>query len=148
MFGPAMCDRGRGAIVLVGSLAGIAGQPLEATYSAAKAFSQHFAEALWSELREHGVEVVSVPLGGTRTPALEAKGLVAVDGLPTAAQVVDESIERLADGPVFVPVEANRKFFDTVSALPRREATEKMARLAYRSMGRPVKSQAAARGGK
>ena len=71
-----MRDRGRGGIVFMGSLTGMAGQPLEATYSAAKAFSQVFAEALWSELGERGVDVVSVPLGGTRTPALEAKGML------------------------------------------------------------------------
>ena len=71
-----MRERGRGGIVFMGSLTGMAGQPLEATYSAAKAFSQVFAEALWSELGERGVDVVSVPLGGTRTPALEAKGML------------------------------------------------------------------------
>ena len=49
-----------GRIVFMGSLTGMAGQPLEATYSAAKAFSQVFAEALWSEL-VNGVDVVSVP---------------------------------------------------------------------------------------
>ena len=41
-----------------------------------KAFSQVFAEALWNELGERGIDVVSVPLGGTRTPALEAKGML------------------------------------------------------------------------
>src|SRR5262245_63299472 len=43
-YGQGMRDRGRGGVVLVGSMSGMAGQALEATYSAAKAFSQHFAE--------------------------------------------------------------------------------------------------------
>lgn len=136
-FGPPMCQRGRGGIVFVGSLAGIAGQPLEATYSAAKAYAQHLAEALWSEFGERGVDVVYVPLGGTRTPALEAKGIVDVSALPTGDEVVTEAIEHFHDGPVFVPIEANRRFFDRVTALDRRSAAEAMARLAYRAIGKP-----------
>jgi short-subunit dehydrogenase len=135
MFLPAMKERGHGALVLVGSLAGIAGQALEATYSAAKAFTQHFAEALWSELSQHGVDVVCVPLGGTRTPALEAKGLLDVSILPTAQECVAEAVEHLRDGPVFVPIAANRRFFDKTTAMARRSATEKMSRLARRAVG-------------
>lgn len=132
---PAIKDRGRGALVLVGSLAGIAGQALEATYSAAKAFTQHFAEALWSELAPSGVDVVCIPLGGTRTPALEAKGLLDVSALPTAHECVAEAIEHLSDGPVYVPIDANRRFFDATTSLDRRSAAEKMARLARRAVG-------------
>jgi short-subunit dehydrogenase len=137
-YGRPMCERGRGGFVLVGSLAALAGQALEATYSAAKAYAQHLAEALWSELGERGVDVVYVPLGGTRTPALEAKGILDTTGLPTGDDVVAEAIEHLGDGPVFVPVEANRRFFDRVSALDRRSAAETMARLAYRAIGKPT----------
>jgi short-subunit dehydrogenase len=135
LFAPAMVRRKHGGVVLVGSLSGIAGQALEATYSAAKAFAQHFAEALWAELSESGVDVVCVPLGGTRTPALEAKALMDVSTLPTAGEVVAEAMEHLRDGPVFVPVEANRRFFDKVTALDRRSAAATMARLARRAVG-------------
>jgi len=132
-----MRDRGRGGIVLVGSLAGMAGQPLEATYSAAKAFSQVFAEAMWNELRDRGVDVVSVPLGGTRTPALEAKNMLEDLTLPTPDEVVAEAIEHLTDGPVFVPIEYNRLFFGKVTSMPRRDAAETMARAVYRALGKP-----------
>lgn len=135
LFLPAMKERGRGGLVLVGSLAGIAGQALEATYSAAKAFTQHFAEALWSELHEDGVDVLCVPLGGTRTPALEAKGLLDVAMLPSAKECVSEAMAHLRDGPVFVPVAANRRFFDQTTAMDRRSATERMSRLARRAVG-------------
>jgi len=136
-YGQGMRDRRRGGIVLVGSMSGMAGQALEATYSAAKAFSQHFAEALWSELREHDVDVVSVLLGGTRTPALDAKGMLGTVDLPTPDEVVAEAIEHLGDGPVFVPGEANRQLFAKVNAMPRRDAAERMARIAYKLVGRP-----------
>jgi short-subunit dehydrogenase len=133
-----MRERGRGGIVFMGSLTGMAGQPLEATYSAAKAFSQVFAEALWSELGERGVDVVSVPLGGTRTPALEAKGMLEDRSLlPTPDEVVLEAIEHLDDGPVFVPGESNRRWFEKVTSLPRRDAAEAMARASYRAIGKP-----------
>ena len=134
-FAPAMKARGRGGIVIVGSLSGMAGQPTQAAYSAAKAFEQVFCEAMWSELKEFGVDVVSVPLGGTRTPGLSKSAMHGIDPetIPTAEQVVVEAIENIANGPVFVPTEANRKFFDKVTRLPRRDAAETMARLAYRS---------------
>jgi uncharacterized protein len=136
-YAKGMRDRGRGGIVFVGSMTGMAGQPLEATYSAAKAFSQVLAEALWSELGERGVDVVSVPLGGTRTPALVAKNMLGDRTLPTPDEVVLEAIEHLADGPVFVPGDANRRWFDKVTRLPRREAAEAMARASYRALGKP-----------
>ena len=135
LFAPNMVKRGHGGLVFLGSLAGIAGQALEATYSAAKAFTQHFAEALWSELSEQGVDVVCVPLGGTQTPALQAKGLMDISMLPTAAQVVAEAMDHLRDGPVFVPVAANRRFFDKTAILDRRAATQTMSRLARRAVG-------------
>jgi short-subunit dehydrogenase len=135
-FLPAMKERGRGGFVLIGSMAGMAGQPLEATYSAAKAFSQVFAEALWNENREHGIDVVSVPLGGTKTEALEAKGILAGFDLPTGEEVVAEAIEHLADGPVYVPGDSNRRFFAKVTSMSRRDAAETMAKLAYQWIGK------------
>jgi hypothetical protein len=51
--------------------------------------------------------------------------------------VVLEAIEHLDDGPVFVPGDANRRWFDKVTRLPRREAAEAMARASYRALGKP-----------
>ena len=53
-FGSRMARRGRGGIILVGSLSGNAGAPKVATYCAAKAYSQILAEALWCELKPRG----------------------------------------------------------------------------------------------
>ena len=49
-FGTAMRERGRGGIVLVASLACVAGSATLAVYSAVKAFQHNFAEGLWAEL--------------------------------------------------------------------------------------------------
>ena len=137
-YGKPMRERGSGAIVIVGSLSGMAGQPFEAAYSGAKAFGQVFAEGMWCELRDHGVDVVSMPLGGTRTEGLEQSTMnIDMSAIPTAQEVVDETIEHLGDGPVFVPNESNRKFFDKVTRSTRRDAAETMTRLAYRVRPKP-----------
>jgi len=137
-FLPAMKARQRGGFVVIGSLSCMAGQALEATYSAAKAFGQIFAEALWSELRGDNVHVVSILLGGTRTEALSAKGLLEGVDLPTSEEVVAEAIEHLGDGPVYVPVEDNRRFFEKVTKRSRRDAAETMARVAFKLLPSPT----------
>ena len=74
-FAPAMRERGRGGIVLVGSLACLSGASLLAVYSAVKAFNVNFAEGLWAELRPHGVDVCCTPLGMTYTEAFQRMGV-------------------------------------------------------------------------
>lgn len=104
-FGGLMAQRGRGGILLVGSLAGYLGQAQISVYSAVKAFSRIFAEGLWLELRERGVDVLELVLGVTRTPAMERAGLnFDLPGLAVAEpdDVAREGLEHLADGPVWV----------------------------------------------
>ena len=62
-FGTLMRDRGRGAIVIVSSGAGLAPAPYTGGYSANKAFQIAFGEALWYELRPSGVDVLVVAAG-------------------------------------------------------------------------------------
>ena len=65
---PAMAARGRGGIVLMSSMSGRIGSSQLSVYAGTKAFDLVFAEALWAELREHGVDVLAVQPGSTRTP--------------------------------------------------------------------------------
>jgi len=69
---PAMARRGRGGVILLGSLAGLHGTPLLATYSATKAFTVTLAEALWDEWRPSGVDVTALIPGPTDTPGYRA----------------------------------------------------------------------------
>ncbi|MFI0479133.1 SDR family NAD(P)-dependent oxidoreductase [Actinomadura sp. 9N215] len=104
-FGGLMKARGRGGILLVGSLAGYMGQAQISIYSAVKAFGRIFAEGLWLELREHGVDVLELVLGVTRTPAMERAGLnMDIPGLVIAEpdDVAREGLAHLKDGPVWV----------------------------------------------
>lgn len=104
-FGRAMRERRRGAIVLVGSLAGYLGSARETVYAAAKAFGRIFAEGLWLELRDHDVDVLELVLGVTRTPAMERAGLdFDLPGLVVSEpyDVAREGLARLGDGPVHI----------------------------------------------
>lgn len=104
-FGRSMRDRGRGGIVLVGSMASYMGSTHHTVYGGVKAFSRIFAESLWLELRDHGVHVLELVLGVTRTPAMERVGLdFEVHGMKVAepADVAAEGLAHLADGPVHI----------------------------------------------
>ncbi|MBC9731934.1 SDR family NAD(P)-dependent oxidoreductase [Nocardioides marmotae] len=100
-----MSERGRGGILLMGSLAGYVGTSTEGVYGGTKAFSRIFAEGLWAELREHGVHVLELVLGVTRTPAMERAGLnFDVPGMHVSepAAVAREGLAALPHGPVHV----------------------------------------------
>jgi uncharacterized protein len=122
-FGALMKERGRGGILLVGSLAGYMGQPQISIYSAVKAFGRIFAEGLWLELREYGVDVLELVLGVTRTPAMERAGLdLDIPGLNVAepGDIAREGLEHLSDGPVWV-AGGNDKAARKRAGFPRRE---------------------------
>ncbi|HSW11864.1 MAG TPA: SDR family NAD(P)-dependent oxidoreductase [Solimonas sp.] len=103
-FGGAMRARGRGGLLLVNSGACYGGASFMGPYSAGKAFTLCFGEALWAELRPHGVDVLNLVLGQTDTPAF--RQLLADKGLPVPANIAspDEvaklGLERLPQGPV------------------------------------------------
>lgn len=122
-FGALMAARGRGGILLVGSLAGYLGQAEISVYSAVKAFSRVFAEGLWLEMRDRGVDVLELVLGVTRTPAMERAGLAFdLPGLNVAEpeDVAREGLAHLADGPVWV-ASGNLATAEKRSGFPRAE---------------------------
>lgn len=104
-FGRPMRERGRGGILLVGSLAGYAGGAQLSVYGGVKSFARVFTEGLWLELRDHGVDVLELVLGVTRTPAMERAGLsFDIPGMHVSepADVAREGLAHLTDGPVWV----------------------------------------------
>lgn len=64
---PRLIERGRGALVFTGSVAGSQPLGLHALYSATKTFDNFLAEALWAELRGSGVDCVVLQPGSTET---------------------------------------------------------------------------------
>jgi uncharacterized protein len=127
-FGAAMRSRGRGGIVLLGSMAGLAGTGWVATYAATKAYDQMLAEGLWRELRPHGVDVQVVIAGATATPAHERSGAKVTAEYPPMdpADVAREALAALGSGPVHVAGTANRQTFDAIRGLPRVDLIEAM----------------------
>lgn len=131
-------DRGRGGLLLVGSLAGFLGHEDISVYAAAKAFGRVFAEGLWLELAPHGVDVLELVLGVTRTPAMERAGLrMDLPGLNVAEpeDVAEEGLRHLADGPVWI-AGGNRALAEASSAFPRDEVVAGRARAVRRLLDR------------
>ena len=120
-FGGPMADRGRGGIALVTSGAAWAGGAYLAAYGASKAFDLILGEALWAELKPRGVDVLSVVLGPTDTPAfrrlLDGRSF---DGMADSDLVARDLLDHLPDGPTW-PADGS-----PFGSLPRRQAVELM----------------------
>ncbi|MDT5145380.1 MAG: uncharacterized protein QOC58_25 [Mycobacterium sp.] len=143
-FARPMVQRGRGGIVVFGSGAGLAGGPNMVAYGASKAFGMVFAEALWSELRGTGVDVLGLILGKTDTPALRrlehSRGqLASPDETPTGAAAVEdviaEAFENLTNGPTWLVGDDMRAAARVLASLTRKQAVELLAQAAAAAMG-------------
>nr|MBA3655311.1 SDR family NAD(P)-dependent oxidoreductase [Actinomycetota bacterium] len=99
---PGMIERGRGHIVIVGSIAGRIGAPFEAAYSATKFAQVGLAEAISFEAEPHGVGVSLVNPGIVETDFFAARGTP-----PPPPPPKPVSAERVADA-VIRAVEQNR----------------------------------------
>jgi uncharacterized protein len=69
-FGKRFLKRGRGGIIVMASGAGLGGQPNLAMYTATKGFQINFAESLWAEYQERGIDVIGIAAPIMRTPTL------------------------------------------------------------------------------
>jgi hypothetical protein len=125
---PPMVARGRGGIILMSSLSGNIGSAQLAAYAATKAFALVLADALWAELRPHGVDVLAVQPGSTRTPgwlsSQPAGGGTPALPVMEPAEVVREALDALGVEPNVVPGELNRQGAAALAGLPRRQAIE------------------------
>jgi len=128
---PAMVTRGRGGVVLMSSMAGNCGAAHLTVYSATKAFTLVFADALWAELRGRGVDVLAVQPGQTRTPGWQASQPPELRGpgphVMEPEEVVAEALAALGVEPTLVPGEMNRQSVQLLASLPRRQAIELMS---------------------
>lgn len=104
-FGQGMRARGRGGMILVGSGACYGGLHGLGVYTGVKAFDLCFAEGLWAEMRHIGVDVLSLVLGRTDTPAhrriYETNGQAVPPGMASAAEVARIGLEQLPHGPIY-----------------------------------------------
>jgi short-subunit dehydrogenase len=123
--------RGRGGIIVMSSMSGNFGSEQLALYAATKAFDLVLAESLWAELRHHGVHVLAVQPGSTRTPGWETSQPPELRGpgphVMEVEPVVREALDALGQEPSLVPGAGNREGAEALRALPRRQAIELMS---------------------
>lgn len=127
---PAMAQRGRGGIILMSSLSGSFGSSQLSVYAATKAFDLVLADALWAELRAHGVDVLAVQPGSTRTPGWESSQPES-QGIDVpvmeADDVVREALAALGAEPHVIPGAQNRQAAQVLAGLARRQVIELMS---------------------
>jgi short-subunit dehydrogenase len=111
-FGTRMLARKKGAIVLMGSLAGMQGAGHLSTYAASKAFDTILAESLWYEWKDKGVDVIACVPGATSSPNfLNTKPKKAgwiEPKVQTPEEVVEECFAKLGKQPRIITGFANR----------------------------------------
>jgi short-subunit dehydrogenase len=100
-YGALMTKRGRGGIILGGSLSSYLGSPTLAAYTGSKAFSRIFSEALWAECKPLGVDVLHLNIGFTATPAMARLGMP-IELAEPPETVAREGLENIANGPVWI----------------------------------------------
>ncbi len=91
-FGKRLVKKGRGGILLVGSMAGMQGTPLAGDYAGAKAYIHNLGQALNYELRRTGVHVsVTVP-GPVNSPALNDRTDIDLGKMPGPVMSVNKLV--------------------------------------------------------
>lgn len=128
-FIPQLLQRGRGGILFTGSVEGLMGFPYSASYAGSKAFIKNFAESLWGELQDKGIQVLDLCPSSTDTEALDKQGVdkSKLTGMMSPDEVAQIGLDNLANGPVVIAGEQNREIFEGMQQMPRRDALVMMA---------------------
>ena len=98
---PGMLERGRGAVIFTGSVAGRQPLTLHGVYAATKAFDRLLAESLYVELREQGIDVLVLEPGSTETEFQQVAGEIPHSG-QSAQEVVAVAMAALGEQPAVV----------------------------------------------
>jgi short-subunit dehydrogenase len=138
---PLMVGRGFGAILNVGSTAGMFPSPALAVYSASKAYVNLLSEALYAELAGTGVSVTVLCPGPVPTEFQEVAGTTGRNPMPKsfhidAAQCAEEAVAALEAGDArCIPGAAVRAAMVPVESLPKVLVRQVARRMAKRARG-------------
>jgi short-subunit dehydrogenase len=123
-FAGGMAKRGRGGVIYIGSFGAFAGVAKIGTYCGAKAYEQIFAEAMWSELQPHGIDVLMLTVNETDTPSRQRAGVVDYPGrvIDAPDDIARQALENITNGPVQVPPRLVERFKELMSPDRRRIA--------------------------
>jgi len=100
-YGALMKQRGRGGIVLSGSSSNYIGSATLGPYTASKAFSRIFSEALWAECKPMGIDVLHIVVNFTATPAMQRLGLD-TSKAQAPEEVAQEALDNMENGPLLI----------------------------------------------
>ena len=132
---PPMVGRGSGAVLNVGSTAGMFPSPALAVYSASKAYVNLLSEALHAELVGTGVTVTVLCPGPVATEFQEVAGTTGKNPMPKAfhidaVQCAEEAVKALKAGEGrHIPGAGVRTAMVSVEALPRAVVRRAAARM-------------------
>lgn len=125
-YGADMVARGRGGILLMSSGASAVGMADMAGYSAGKAATNVFGEALWAEWQPLGVDVLTYIIGRTDTPSMRATELAPAAAPPDDPKEISGiGLANLANGPVITPPHMAQNI-EALRSMPRKQAAEMM----------------------
>ena len=140
-----MVTRGRGGIIIVSSLSGMAGSAYNVVYSAVKSFQMVLAEGLWAECKPLGVDVLCLIAGKTDTPSLgklaASQGSADDSEAMTPDAVAEEGLANIANGPTHVAGEGNRAAAELLCG-DRGQAIEILSSATAQMYSRPYPPQA------
>lgn len=137
-FGRRLRDRGRGGIILLSSMTGIPGSPYVAMYGASKAFVLAFGSAIAYELRNTGVDVLTLVPSSVNTETYQRAEQKPSRVFPTMEvnDFVSAALGALGSRWVSVPGRRNALTADVLGRLlPRRTATSVMGRNLEKMLG-------------
>lgn len=114
-FTKRFCTQKRGAMVFLGSNAGVCAVPGMSVYAATKGFELQLATSLWAELAPYNVDVLCSIISGTETDGIRrliepnALEQQRKDGaIQTPEEVAAETIEALGAEPTVITGKKNR----------------------------------------
>jgi short-subunit dehydrogenase len=121
-FAPEMVARGCGGIIFVASTAAYQPTPYFSVYAATKVFDLFLGEALWAELKQHGVEVLALSPGHVPTEFQARSGDPVTNppgGVSTPEQIVATALSALGRKPSVISGLRNGAVAALVYLLPR-----------------------------
>lgn len=136
LFVRPMVDRGRGAVVVVSSGAGLVPSPYTGPYAANKAYQIVLGEVLWYETRGTGVDVLVMSAGLMDTQGDEL-GEYPQWMIADPQDAAAETLRAIGKKHMVMPGWPNRVFtLINTRVLPRRVAVSGMGRFMERGLGK------------
>jgi len=122
-FIPRLRGRGKGGLVFTSSVEGVIGGPYSAAYSSSKAMVIALGEALWGELAQTGIDVLTLCPANTVSEAAARQGLDPAKLGPAtpAREVAQLTLDNLVNGPTYFSSESYKLKLDEKLALPRQQ---------------------------